>query len=116
MKNLTVFAALTLSTAAFAQNAEDGMAGPVETRDGTYMQSVEDMDVRNSDGEKLGEVEEILIDSDGQPAGFLIEIGGWFDLGDADVNVPLNALTWDGESYVSKMTLDQLENLQPFDE
>lgn len=116
MNRVMLISALCMATPVLAQNAEDGMAGPVESRDGTYMQSVEDVDVRNADGDKLGEVEEILVDSDGLPAGFLIEIGGFFDLADADVSVPLNALTWDGAGYVSKMTLEQLENLQPFDE
>ena len=116
MTRLTMFTAILLAGPALAQDAEEGDAGPIETRDGTYLQSVEDMDVYTADNEKIGEVEEILIDGDGVPAGFLLEIGGFFDLGDSDVSVPLEALTWNGAHYVSKMTVDQLESLQPFDE
>lgn len=116
MTRLIPCAALLCAGPLFAQDAEDGAAGPVETRDATYLQTVEDMDVRNADGEKIGEIEEILIDADGVPAGFLLEIGGFLDLGDSDVSVPLEALTWTGSYYVSKMTETQLEALQPFDE
>lgn len=116
MTRLITCAALLCAGPLFAQDAEEGAAGPIETRDGTYLQSVEDTDVRTAEGEKIGEVEEILIDAEGVPAGFLLEIGGFFDLGDSDVAVPLEALTWDGSHYVSKMTVDQLESLQPFDE
>lgn len=116
MKHVMTLAALLCAAPALAQDAEDGSAGPVETRDDTYLQSVEDTDVRTGDGDKIGEVEEILIDAEGVPAGFLLEIGGFFDLGDSDVSVPLEALTWSGSHYVSKMTVEQLERLQPFDE
>lgn len=115
---LTTLAALTALLAAplSAQDAEDGAAGPVTSRDGNYLKSVEDVDVVSTDGEKIGEIEEILVDSDGKPAGFLIEFGGWLDLGDDDVAVPLEALTYEGGTYISKMTEEQLSNLQPWDE
>jgi sporulation protein YlmC with PRC-barrel domain len=116
MTRLTFLTAILLAGPGFAQDAEDGAAGPVETRDGTYLQSVEDIDVYTANNEKIGEVEEILIDGEGKPAGFLLEIGGFLDLGDSDVSVPLEALTWTGAHYVSKMTVEQLESLQPFDE
>ncbi|WP_113911643.1 PRC-barrel domain-containing protein [Roseovarius dicentrarchi] len=98
-----------------AQEAAQG-AGVVDTRDGTFLQSVDDTNVINANGEKIGEVEEILVDSDGQPAGFLIDLGGLLNFGDHDVSVPLGALEWNGKEYVSKMTEEQLENLAPWDE
>lgn len=109
---ITALAAAPLA----AQDAEEGSAGPKDWRDGAYLQSVDDIDVITPDGDTVGEVEEILIDSDGKPAGFLIEIGGFFELGDNDVAVPLDALTWNGAEYVSTMTPEQLENLRPWDE
>ncbi|GGM06053.1 hypothetical protein GCM10011534_29730 [Pseudooceanicola nanhaiensis] len=112
----TTALALLLATPLAAQNAETGDAGPVTSRDATYLKSIEDIDVVSADGDKIGEVEEILVDADGNPAAFLIEFGGWFDLGDDDVAVPLEALTYDGKNYVSKMTEEQLQNLQPWDE
>jgi sporulation protein YlmC with PRC-barrel domain len=99
-----------------AQDAEQGSAGPVETRDDTYMQSVDDTNVVTASGEKIGEIDEILVDSDGKPAGFVIDMGGLLDLGDNDVAVPLGALSWNGMEYVSKMTEEQLKKLKPWDE
>lgn len=116
MTRLMTLATILLAGPVLAQDAEDGDAGPVQTRDATYLQSAEDMDVYTASDEKIGEIEEILIDGDGVPAGFLLEIGGFLDLGDSDVSVPLGALTWNGAHYVSKMTVDQLKALQPFDE
>ena len=116
MTLITLIAALLCASPVVAQDAEVGSAGTVESRDGTYLQTVENIDIVTPDGEKIGEVEEILIDSDGVPAGFLIEIGGFFGLADSEVAVPLGALTWDGAHYVSTMTQEQLENLRPFDE
>lgn len=116
MTRIAFIAALICAGPVAAQDAEQGAAGPVNSRDGAYLQTVENIDVVNGDGEKIGEIEEILIDSDGVPAGFLVEIGGFLGVADSDVAVPLEALTWDGAHYVSKMTEEQLENLQPFDE
>lgn len=99
-----------------AQDAEQGSAGPVQTRDSTYLRSVDDAHVVTAEGEKIGEIEEILVDTDGKPAGFLIDLGGVLNLGDADVSVPLDALHWNGKEYVSKMTEEQLKNLKPWDE
>ncbi|MFP7570958.1 PRC-barrel domain-containing protein [Marivita sp. S2033] len=116
MLRSTAIAALLLASPLAAQDAEVGSAGPRDTRDGTYMQSIDDIDVRNADGEVIGEIEEILIDQDGKPAGFVIEFGGFLGLADSDVAVPLEALTWNESHYVSKMTQEQLEALRPWDE
>ncbi len=113
---LITTAAGLLALPAIAQDAETGAAGTVDTRDSAFLQSVDDTDVVNANGEKIGEIEEILVDSDGKPAGFKIEFGGFLGMGDKDVAVPLDALTWEAGRYVSKMTQEQLENLQPWDE
>ena len=109
-------AAAVLAFPAMAQDAEEGSAGPVDTRDAAYLKSADDLDVVSANGDKIGEIEEILIDADGNPAGFLIEFSGFLNLGDDEVAVPLAALTYDGGAYVSKMTEEQLKNLRPWDE
>ncbi|MCL3881982.1 PRC-barrel domain-containing protein [Marivita sp. GX14005] len=116
MLRSTSIAALLMATPLAAQDAEVGTAGPKDTRDGTYMQSVDDVDVYNTNGEMIGEIEEILVDQDGKPAGFVIEFGGFLGLADSDVAVPLDALEWEGSHYVSKMTAEQLKKLRPWDE
>jgi hypothetical protein len=117
IRTTLVISALTLAPAAgFAQDAEEGAAGPRDFRDASYMQSAEDIDVLNNDGEIIAEIEEILIDEKGHPAGFLLELGGFFGLADSEVAVPAEALEWNGAQYVSKMTAQQLEELRPWDE
>lgn len=112
---MTTAAALCLAALPAAAQVED-QSGPVDSRDATFMQSAEGVDVVNGDGDVIGEVEEILIDTDGAPAGFHLELGGFLDIGERDVRVPLDALSWSGTNYVSTMTEDQLNNLSEFDE
>ncbi|WP_133176180.1 PRC-barrel domain-containing protein [Pelagivirga sediminicola] len=116
LRPLIIAAATLTALPLAAQDAEDGSAGPKDTRDATYLQSVDDTNVVNANGEKIGEIDEILIDADGNPAAFVIDMGGLLDLGDEDVAVPLEALQWNGKEYVSKMTEEQLQKLQPWDE
>lgn len=99
-----------------AQDAEQGSAGPKDTRDSTYLKSVDDAKVVTADGDEIGEISEILVDADGKPAGYLVEMGGFLGMGDNDVAIPLEALEWSSNRYVSKMTEEQLKNLQPWDE
>lgn len=113
----TLIAATLLTAPAVAQDAETGSAGPVETRDGTYLRSVEDVKIYNTDGDVIGEIEEILANADGVPAGFRVELdSGLFDFGDDDVSIPLEALIWSEGRYVSRMSKEQLEKLRPWDE
>lgn len=117
MRHILIMAAATMAAlSAAAQDAEQGSAGPKDTRNDAYLQSVDDTKVMTADGEEIGEISEILVDADGKPAGFLIEMGGFLDIGESDVAVPLEALEWTGQDYVSKMTQEQLEKLTPWDE
>lgn len=117
MKTLTAtFFCATLAAPVMAQDAEVGTSPPVNSRDDTYLMSADGIDVLSRTGEKIGEVEEILVDADGVPAGVLIEFDGIYLFEDDDVAVPLDALEYDGIAYVSKMTEQQLENLRPWDE
>ncbi|KUF11850.1 PRC-barrel domain-containing protein [Pseudoponticoccus marisrubri] len=101
---------------ALAQEEGDQSWGPVDRRDNSYLKSVDDMDVVDADGEKIGEIEEILVDEAGHPAAFHIEVGGFLDIGDEDVAVPLAALTYEDGVYVSKMNRTQIENLPEWDD
>lgn len=112
-----LIAATLIAAPLAAQDAETGTAGPVNTRDDTYLRSVDDVKVLNAEGEVIGEIEEILVDGDGVPAGYRVELdSGLFDFGDHHVAIPLGALTFSDGTYVSKMTKEQLEKLQPWDE
>ncbi|MEZ4733946.1 MAG: PRC-barrel domain-containing protein [Caldilineaceae bacterium] len=54
-----------------------------------------DQDFINADGEVSGEIEDLLIDlSNGRILFAAIEYGGFLDIGDREIVVPLNAFTW----------------------
>ncbi len=116
LRPLIIAAAMLAALPLAAQDAELGSAGPKDTRDSTYLKSVDDAKVVTADGEEIGEISEILVDADGKPAGYLVELGGFLGLGERDVAIPLEALEWSGNRYVSKMTEEQLKNLTPWDE
>ncbi len=117
MKTLIfTFCCATLAAPVMAQDAEGGSNLPVNTRDDAYLMSADDIDVVSATGEKIGEIEEVLVNADGVPAGFLIEFEGINLFEDDDVAVPLEALEYNGTAYVSKMTEEQLANLRPWDE
>ena len=84
--------------------------------DVAQMRSIDDANVTNSAGEKLGEIEDVLVGADGKPAAYVVDVGGFLDLGDEDVVVSIDALEWKNGSYVSDMTEEQLKNLPHWDD
>jgi sporulation protein YlmC with PRC-barrel domain len=58
------------------------------------------VDVYNQQNEKLGEINELIMTSNGQIAGAVIGVGGFLGMGERDVMVPLNQLRFsnDGSS------------------
>jgi sporulation protein YlmC with PRC-barrel domain len=60
------------------------------------------MEVRNSAGEDLGDINDIVMDKAGKPIVAVVGVGGFLGLGEKDVGVPFEALTFaeatDGKS------------------
>ena len=73
-------------------------------------------DVYNSDHDKIGEVEEILVDDSGSPVAAVIEAGGFLDIGDEDIVVSLDELTFENGDYTTSMTEEELEELPTWDD
>lgn len=69
----------------------------------------------------IGEIEDLVLSSDGQLTGIVAEVGGFLDIGDKhvviEVNdvklVPIDDQTY---AYVTRMTEEQLEELPAVDE
>jgi sporulation protein YlmC with PRC-barrel domain len=55
------------------------------------------VDVYNQQNEKLGEINELILNSSGQIAGAVIGVGGFLGMGERDVMVPLNQLRFSNE-------------------
>lgn len=81
-------------------------------------------DAIDTDWEEIGEVSDIVISRDGTIIGVIAEIGGWLDIGDADVVIDLADLksvggsTEDGYgdlSFVTPLSEEQLESRKEVD-
>jgi len=72
---------------------------------------VEDMDVYGPDGKEIGEIEEVLEDSNGQIRAVVVEFGGFLGFGDTEVIVPLDQLQPGKEHFTTKLTQEQLSAL-----
>jgi ribosomal 30S subunit maturation factor RimM len=93
--------------------AQDGEAQ--EPLDVDALQEIEDMDVMNADGEEIGEIEEVLVDGSGRIVAVTVEIGGIMDIGDEELVLTLDNLTWREDGFVLDLTEDEMAALPRFD-
>lgn len=76
-----------------------------------------DYDVRNLAGDNIGEIEDVILDTEtGRVLFATLEYGGFLDLGDSEVPVPLSAFSWANE-YELTLNIDeqQLDALPDLD-
>jgi hypothetical protein len=74
-----------------------------------------------TDYRQIGEIEDLVLDEGGQIVGIVAEVGGFLDIGDKHVMLPLEDLRLvpvDDRSYtyVTRYTEEQLEELEGVDE
>ena len=74
-----------------------------------------------TDYRQIGEIEDIVLDQSGQMIGIVAEVGGFLDIGDKHVMVPVEDLRLtpvDDQtySYVTRLSEEQLEELPSVDE
>lgn len=89
------------------------------TRDQTMISRVVDQSVYTTNGEKVGDVEDIVIDRySGQIEFLVVEVGGFLGLGEKRVAVPWPSISFDpqtsGEKIVLSMTEAQIAELPDF--
>jgi putative membrane protein len=53
------------------------------------------LNVYNENDEKIGDINEVLVDRDGKAEAVVIGVGGFLGLGERDVAVPFSALRWE---------------------
>ncbi|MDB5600745.1 MAG: PRC-barrel protein [Xanthobacteraceae bacterium] len=98
-----IFVAALMSTTAFSQSTNQGNSSapaataPVATTTTTTTKSTMSghwraskmmgLDIYNEQNEKLGDVNEILLDSTGKVAGYVIGVGGFLGMGEHDILV-----------------------------
>lgn len=72
-------------------------------------------DVVDQDGEKIGEVEDLIVGPDGKVEKLVIEAGGFLDLGDAHFAYPFEQATFDGpDRIVVALDEEKLEDYSLF--
>jgi sporulation protein YlmC with PRC-barrel domain len=77
---------------------------------------LEDRDVYTADGEEIGEVEEVLGTTQGEPTALALEVGGFLGIGEREVIVPLDQLAITEDRVVLDMTKEQIEALEDWDD
>lgn len=76
--------------------------------------------VYNSNNEKIGEVNDLILDQSGKVAGVVIGVGGFLGLGERNIAVTYNSIHFDkdakGKPHLTvPATKDQLKAMQPYD-
>ncbi|WP_233490598.1 PRC-barrel domain-containing protein [Paracoccus sediminilitoris] len=88
-----------------------------QTADVSGYTNIDDIAVIGSDDNKIGEVETVLVDEAGMPVAVVIEVNdGFLDLGDSDVVVQMDALTWEDGRYKTTMTAEAMGELPKWDD
>jgi hypothetical protein len=112
-------ALLALAAPAHAQQA----AGDVTLREATdddlmvppfnlSVEDLEDADLVDPAGAEIGEVEEVLVDADGQPAAITAEVGGFLGVGQKMAVIGLDRLQLKDGDLVILLSKEQLGSLQ----
>ena len=104
-------AALTavLATSAFAQQNQPAPNAPAATTSpapreaaarvtGWRASKLIGVNVYNQQNEKLGEINELIVDRSGRIAGAIIGVGGFLGMGERDVMVPMDRLQFQDEN------------------
>jgi sporulation protein YlmC with PRC-barrel domain len=86
-RSILMAAALGIAAgAAFAQPS--GWDPAALYRDGLSARQMLDAPVRADDGRRIGEVKDIIVDRQGRIRKVVVEVGGFFELGDQHIGVP----------------------------
>lgn len=93
------------------------------SRDGDEWAADTAFDSIGPDWEEAGEIEEIVLDRNGQMAGIIVEIGGFLGIGDKSVFLPtenvrlvMGADADDEWIYVTRYSEEELEALEEVDD
>jgi len=72
---------------------------------------IEDLDLKNADGDEIGEVEEVLIDASGQPVAIAVEAGGFLGIGEREVVLGLDQVQLVDDDLVTSADKATIEGL-----
>jgi sporulation protein YlmC with PRC-barrel domain len=88
--------AICATTAAFAQQPAPTTAGPAEIfirqPTGTTVTNFYKQNVYDPSDNKIGDVDDVLIDKEGRVTAMIIGVGGFLGMGEKDVAVPFSSV------------------------
>src|SRR5258708_18184295 len=88
--------AISLSTAALAEQPAPTTAGPAEIFTqlpaGTTVANFYKQNVYDPSDNKIGDVDDVLIDKEGRITAMIIGVGGFLGMGEKDVAVPFSSV------------------------
>lgn len=92
------FAQSTAAPSAAANNASAGTLNAAQNLKGTWRASkLVGLNVYNENNEKLGDINEILVDNSGKISAVIVGVGGFLGVGEQDVAVNFDQLKWVNE-------------------
>ena len=83
---------------------------------GLTVDEIEDADIYNADGEMIGEVDDVLMTPEGEVVAVSADIGGFLGIGDRDVVIPLDRLTFATDRFTTDLSGPELEGLDVWDD
>jgi hypothetical protein len=96
------------------QEAEDeAMTVPPFNR---LVDRLENMNLAATGGDEIGELDEVLVDSTGQPVAVAAEVGGFLGIGDKTVVIGLDQLRLENDRLVTGMSKEQIEGLPAWED
>jgi hypothetical protein len=106
---------LTLPAIALALALPVGAAAQT-IMDVSTLTDMDDVDVMTAGGDSLGEIEAVLVDTDGNPVAVAVEVGGFLGIGDSDRVISMERLTWQEGNYTIDITEEEVEELPEWDD
>ena len=110
LKHASLCAAAVLALAPLSAAAQQPLdvSGYTEAEDGDLVvqpfnlsvDQIEDMHVKTAAGEEVGDIEEVLTDTSGQPVAVSLLVGGFLGIGEREVVVGLDQLQLADDDFV----------------
>ncbi len=98
---------------------ESGMTGGAIVHQDVNADDLDDMSVVNSSGDKIGELDEIVLSKQDNQLYAVVEVGGFLGAGEKEVVIPLKELTMrDGKLWapLTASTQEQLKSRPEYDD
>lgn len=77
---------------------------------------IDGMSIYDSTGERVGEVDDILMGEDGITMAASLDIGGFLGMGEKDIVLPLDSLTKGEDGLLTMMSKEELEALPEYED